>query len=118
MGPGCFHPRNGILAAMPTDQQTASMGPGCFHPRNAEAAPALAAAITLQRRGAETRSKRRAHATTASWWNGLENPRVNMPPRMGAWQPGRLLHALGYWRGTREQVRVALGCTRRSLPRK
>ena len=38
------------------------------------------------------RDKRRAHATTASWWNALGNPRANMPPRLGAWQPGRLLH--------------------------
>src|ERR1035441_5618961 len=28
----------------------------------------------------------------------MGNPRANMPPRMGAWQPGRLLHGLGYRR--------------------
>src|ERR1035438_5974738 len=27
-----------------------------------------------------------------------------MPPRMGAWQPGRLLHGLGYRRGRRRKV--------------
>src|ERR1039458_10058525 len=39
----------------------------------------------LRRRINELRGGyRRAHATTASWWNGMGNPRGYMPPRKGA----------------------------------
>ena len=34
MGPGCFHPRNEIVARDAAKINYASMGPGCFHPRN------------------------------------------------------------------------------------
>ena len=78
-------------------------GPRGHPPRGAKAAPwdtqvsPQVCGIALREipRVAGT-GQRRAHATTASWWNGMGNPRANMPPRKGAWQPGRLLH--GEWR--------------------
>src|ERR1035437_1595116 len=47
----------------------------------------------IHRRDAETQRKAQSSCHDAPWWNGTGNL-GRMPPRMGAWQPGRLRYGV------------------------